>query len=89
MKDLVERYGGTIGVESKEGQGTTFTVTLPLAPAMRGSHANCARLDAGARVNVSASGSVAVRSSSSACQNAPSSADGPYMAGSGTSFRRR
>ena len=33
VKDLVERYGGSISVESQEGQGTTFTVTLPLAPA--------------------------------------------------------
>jgi signal transduction histidine kinase len=33
VKDLADRYAGSIGVESKEGAGTTFTVTLPLAPA--------------------------------------------------------
>jgi signal transduction histidine kinase len=31
VKDLVERYEGTIEVESKEGEGTQFTLTLPLA----------------------------------------------------------
>jgi signal transduction histidine kinase len=31
VKDLVDRYDGRIGVESREGQGTTFTVWLPLA----------------------------------------------------------
>jgi signal transduction histidine kinase len=31
IKDLVERYSGQIEVESTEGQGTTFTLTLPLA----------------------------------------------------------
>ena len=31
VKDLVERYGGDIDVQSLEGEGTTFTVTLPLA----------------------------------------------------------
>jgi signal transduction histidine kinase len=30
VKDLVERYGGRIQVQSELGQGTTFTVTLPL-----------------------------------------------------------
>jgi signal transduction histidine kinase len=31
VKDLVERYGGEIRVESVEGQGTSFAVDLPLA----------------------------------------------------------
>jgi signal transduction histidine kinase len=31
VKDLVERYGGEITVESAQGQGTTFQVTLPLS----------------------------------------------------------
>lgn len=30
VKHTVERYGGRVGVRSVEGQGTTFTVTLPL-----------------------------------------------------------
>jgi signal transduction histidine kinase len=29
-RDIVEHYGGTIEVESTVGQGTTFTVTLPI-----------------------------------------------------------
>ncbi len=33
VKDVVTRYGGLIDVDSREGQGTTFTVTLPLLPA--------------------------------------------------------
>jgi signal transduction histidine kinase len=31
VKDLVHRYDGTIDVDSVEGQGTTFTLMLPLA----------------------------------------------------------
>lgn len=31
-KQIVERHGGTIWVESREGQGTTFSFSLPVAP---------------------------------------------------------
>jgi len=31
-KAIVELHGGTISVSSREGSGTTFTVTLPMVP---------------------------------------------------------
>jgi signal transduction histidine kinase len=36
VKLLVTRYGGEISVASQEGEGTTMTVTLPLAPGSPG-----------------------------------------------------
>ncbi len=39
VKGLVERYHGTIDVESKEGEGTTFVVRLPVADAGGGAAA--------------------------------------------------
>ena len=30
-RKVIEQHGGTIRVESREGKGTTFTLTLPLA----------------------------------------------------------
>jgi len=36
VKLLVARYGGEISVASQEGEGTTMTVTLPLAPGAPG-----------------------------------------------------
>jgi PAS domain S-box-containing protein len=35
-RELVHRMGGTIAVESKPGEGSTFVVTLPLAPSASG-----------------------------------------------------
>jgi signal transduction histidine kinase len=32
VKEIVIRHGGTIEVESREGEGTTFTVCLPMVP---------------------------------------------------------
>jgi len=32
---IIEKHDGTIAVESSEGEGTTFTVSLPLEAAMR------------------------------------------------------
>jgi signal transduction histidine kinase len=31
-REIIERHGGSVDVESREGEGTTFTVRLPLNP---------------------------------------------------------
>ncbi|MFD2329535.1 ATP-binding protein [Cohnella sp. GCM10020058] len=32
VKEIVERHGGAVGVDSKEGAGSTFSIALPLLP---------------------------------------------------------
>jgi two-component system phosphate regulon sensor histidine kinase PhoR len=34
-RHVIEQHGGRIGVESEEGRGSTFTISLPVAPAER------------------------------------------------------
>jgi signal transduction histidine kinase len=34
-KRLVEAHGGLIGVETKLGKGSSFTVTLPITPTLK------------------------------------------------------
>lgn len=36
VRQIVELHGGTVAVRSKEGEGTTFTVQLPLMPMVAG-----------------------------------------------------
>ncbi|HET9613410.1 MAG TPA: ATP-binding protein [Candidatus Limnocylindrales bacterium] len=43
-RHVIEQHGGRIGVESEEGSGSTFTVTLPVAPATAQSIASVVRV---------------------------------------------
>jgi signal transduction histidine kinase len=36
VRHIVERMGGTIAVESRLGEGSTFIIHLPLAPHIKG-----------------------------------------------------
>lgn len=36
VKEVVQAHGGQVSVESVEAQGSTFRVTLPVAPCARG-----------------------------------------------------
>ena len=34
VRQIVEQHGGTVSVESREGEGSTFTIRLPLSEAV-------------------------------------------------------
>ncbi len=38
VREMVDRMGGTVAIESTEGEGTTVTVNLPLAPGSNGAN---------------------------------------------------
>jgi C4-dicarboxylate-specific signal transduction histidine kinase len=59
VKELVEIHGGKVGVESQEGKGTTFTVTLPYQEAKP---AQLSKPDATPQVDSDATGSGTVTS---------------------------
>ena len=40
-RNLIEAAGGTITVESERGRGTTFTISLPPAPASPDADSSC------------------------------------------------
>jgi signal transduction histidine kinase len=31
VREIIEHHGGTISVESRQGEGSTFTIRLPLS----------------------------------------------------------
>ena len=34
VKEIISMHNGTVGVQSREGQGSTFMIDLPLSPAL-------------------------------------------------------